>query len=115
MKISKLDFDLGEVGDTWSTAMHEAKQRRAEARRVGVQDDGISLQEKVIEFAESGFWKALGEWKEMSGHVHGAERNLLLRAATLQGALRITIDKDWKKLLEIKKRCEDEGFRLSTR
>jgi len=110
-KIAKLELELGESADAWSTEQHEAKQRQSEARRQGSQDDAISLQKQVVELAKSGYWKALYEWEHMDDQVLGPERNLLLRAATLQGAVRITFNKDLKKLLEIKKRCEDESFR----
>jgi hypothetical protein len=110
--IAKLELKLGNPTDLWTIERNEAKQMRAETRRRSVQDDGISLQNQVVELAKRGYWKALSEWQRMDSHVVGAERNLLLRAGTLQSATRIMMDKDWKKLLEIKKRCEDGGFRF---
>jgi hypothetical protein len=43
----------------------------------------------------------------------GPERDLLMKAVTVQSALRIALDKDWRRLIDLKRRCEGEGFRFA--
>ena len=42
--------------------------------------------------------------------VQPADRNLLIKASTVQGFLKGSIEKNWRRRLEIRKICEDEGF-----
>jgi hypothetical protein len=39
------------------------------------------------------------------------EKALVLKASTLGGFMKISLEKDWRKLLDISTKAEDEGFR----
>jgi hypothetical protein len=110
-RISGLLLDLGDAKETWSIEKSEEKHRSKDGRQKGAQDDGIAMQSAVVALAAKGYWKALCEWDNLDKHVFGPDKTLLHKAATVQGATRIVLDKDWKKLLEIRRLCEDEGFR----
>ena len=110
--VSQLDLELDVASRAWTTERAEEKQRRTRTRLQGVQDDGIASQKEVVELARSGYWHALSNWERTSSHVFGREMSLLRCAATLQNAVRIVSSKDWKKLLEIRRRCEEDGFRF---
>ncbi len=110
-RVSGLNFDLGAAMTNWSVDKAEHRVRGREARRQGTQDDGIARQTEVVELARNGYWRSLNGWDQVAQHVFGPERTLLQRAATPEGATKLAMGKDWKKLLEIKQRCEDEGFR----
>jgi hypothetical protein len=112
-KIASLRLDLGDAVDHWTSTRDEARQKRTESRRQGSQDDGISLQNEIVRLTNSGYWEALCEWKHVDQIVHGPEKAVLQRATTLQSVVRITSERDWRKLLDIKMRCESEGFRAS--
>ena len=110
--VSQLDLEMDAASRAWTTGRAEEKQRRTRTRLQGAQDDGISIRREVVELARSGYWHALSNWERASSHVFGREMNLLRCASTLQNALRIVSSKDWNKLLEIRRRCEEEGFRF---
>ena len=76
-----------------------------------MQDDGISLQKTVLDLTSGGYWTALLKWPKTTDLLLPAERNLVIKASTIQGFMKINIEKDWRKLLEIKQLCEEEGFR----
>jgi AIPR protein len=110
--IAELSLDLGNSLASWTTERGEASKKRTEDRRNGLQDDGISAQKEIVDLAKNGYWIALYEWAQMGKHVPVSERPLLLRATTVLSAVRISSEKDWRKLLEIRARCEREGFRF---
>jgi hypothetical protein len=110
-RVSNLKLDIGDIRENWSVGRDEAKVRGREARQQGVQDDGIAQQTEIVALAYKGYWRALDEWDKVSKHVLGPERTLLRKASTPDGATKLAVGKDWKKLLDIKRRCEDEGFR----
>ena len=112
-KVSSLNLNLGGATENWAKPRDEAKRERIEERRKGAQDDAILLQKEIIALAKSGYWKALYEWDPGSLHVMGPERDLLMKAVTVQSALRIALDKDWRRLIDLKRRCEGEGFRFA--
>ena len=112
-RVSGLDMELDEAANDWSTDKSEASKRSNAGRRQGAQDDGISAQKEVVDLARTGYWRALYEWDQAGRYVLGQDRVLLQKAVTVQAVMRIALEKDWKKLLEIKRRCEDEGFRMS--
>ncbi|MDP3583825.1 MAG: AIPR family protein [Thiobacillus sp.] len=97
--------------EQWCVGKEEYKKVKAEGKKLGMQDDGIVLQKTVYELSGGGYWLALLKWSKISEYVSPAERTLLVRASTAQGVMKINIEKDWRILLEIRKRCEDEGFR----
>lgn len=94
-------------------AEHKAQQQ--EGRKLGVVDDGISLQSKILELTNSGYWKELYYWPDLLIHFTPQDKSLVLKASTLQGFMKITLEKDWRKLHEIKLMAEDEGYRHKQR
>jgi hypothetical protein len=110
-RVSSLPLDVGDIKDSWTIERDEERHRVKENRQKGLQDDGIVMQQEVVALASKGYWKALCGWQALDKHVFGPERTLLEKASTVQGVTRIALEKDWKKLLEIRRRCEDEGFR----
>lgn len=110
-RISELELAVDDVLERWTVDVGEGRARARVARQQGVQDDGIGRQAEVVRLAGNGYWQALNNWARLAVHVVGPERTLLQKASTLKGATRISLDRDLRKLLEIKKRCEDEGFR----
>jgi hypothetical protein len=110
-RVSSLPLDLGSGFRSWSIEKSEDRQRAREGRQQGSQDVGISLQQQVYDLAARGYWKSLCEWQALNNHVFGPDKALLEKAATVQGVSRIALERDWRKLLELKARCEDEGFR----
>lgn len=110
-RVSELELELGDTLDGWSVDREEDRIRSRDAQQRGSQDDEIARMTEIVRLAERGYWRALDEWSLLARHVFGPERTLVKRASTAGGVTRIATDKDLKKLLEIKKRCEDEGFR----
>lgn len=95
----------------WTVSTVVAKQAKVEARKQGVQDDGIALQKLILELVTLGYWSALLQWPKLSDVVTPMDRSLLSRASTISGFMRINIEKNWRKLIEIRQSCEDAGFR----
>lgn len=110
-RISQLELDLGDAMENWSVSREEDQARGRGARQQGALDDGIARQTEIVTLATKGYWQALSEWDQLTKHVFGADRATLQKASTRDGANRLVMGKDWKKLLDIKKRCEEEGFR----
>ena len=110
-KVSGLKFVLRDAQENWSIGKDVDLVRGRDARQQGAQDDGIARQAEIVTLASKGYWRALNEWGQLGKHVHGPDRTLLQRACTVDGATRLAMGKEWKKLLDIKRRCEDEGFR----
>jgi hypothetical protein len=79
----------------------------------GAIDDSISIQSKVLELTNSGYFKELYYWSDLTTHFSPLDKALVLKASTLQGFMKIPLEKDWKKLLEIRSIAEEEGFRKS--
>lgn len=97
--------------DQWMVSKDDFRQVKSEGRKQGLQDDGISIQKTVFDLAASGYWIALLKWPKSALLIPMPERNLLIKASTVPGFLKINTEKEWRKLLEIKQSCEDEGFR----
>jgi hypothetical protein len=112
VKVAALTLDLGGNVDEWAIDKDESRHKRIEARRQGARDDGISLQARVVTLASEGYWRALRDWDKSREFILDSETRLLARAATPAGAARIATDREWKRLMEIKTRCEGEGFRF---
>jgi hypothetical protein len=110
-RVSGLTLELGDALADWSVDKAEHRVRGREARHQGAQDDGIARQTEIVTLARNGYWQALNGWDQLGRHVFGPERTLLQKAATPQGVSMLAMGKDAQRLLEIKKRCEDEGFR----
>jgi hypothetical protein len=97
--------------DQWVVSKDEFRKAKSDGKKLGMQDDGIGLQKTVLDLTSSGYWTALLKWPKTTDFLLAAERNLVIKASTVQGFMKINIEKDWRKLLEIKQRCEEEGFR----
>ena len=87
------------------------KQRAQESKKAGELDDSISVQKQVLDLVTSGYWLALYKWPNSGGLFTPGEMNLLAKASTLSGFMKISLEKDWRKLLEIKNKAIEEGFR----
>jgi hypothetical protein len=111
-KIKQLSVPCVGQLEQWSVSKEHYKQAKVEAKKQGKQDDSISLQKEVLNLTEKGYWKALLEWSKSTELLIPEEYNLVHRASTLQGFAKINIEKDWRRLLDVRKKCEDEGFRL---
>ncbi|MDO8775114.1 MAG: AIPR family protein [Burkholderiaceae bacterium] len=98
--------------EQWTVSKEEFKKTKAEGRKLGKQDDGISLQKKVLDLTTNGYWLALLKWPKATGLLAPAERSLVIKASTIQGFMKVNLEKDWRKLLDIQQQCEDEGFRI---
>jgi hypothetical protein len=87
------------------------KDLAKENTKVGAIDDAIMVQKQVLDLVTSGYWQSLYKWPNVGEKITPAEKSLLLKACTLNGFLKINLEKDWRKLLEIKEKMHDEGFR----
>lgn len=110
-RIRQLSVPCTQQIDQWIVSKEEFKKAKADGKKRGIQDDGIGLQKTVLDLTSGGYWTALLKWPQTTNLLPPAERNLVIKASTLQGFMKINIEKDWRKLLEIKQRCEEEGFR----
>jgi hypothetical protein len=99
-------FSVGKV----AISKEAYQSRKVDGKKLGMVDDGIDLQAKVLKLTTSGYWTALSAWPGKS-LFSPAERALVLRASTTQGFIKIALEKDWTKLMSLKKAAEDEGFR----
>jgi len=91
----------------------EHRSQKLEGKKQGVVDDGISVQQKVLDLTSSGYWKALLAWPSCTSFFPLSDRSLIQKASTPQSFVKIGLEKDWKKLLQLKEAAEDEGFRHS--
>lgn len=110
-KIKQLPTPYVLTLEQWSVSKEYYIQTKAEAKKQGKQDDGISLQKEILSLAEKGYWKALLEWDKSATLLIPDEYRLVSRASTLPSVIKINTEKDWRRLLVIKQKCEDEGFR----
>ena len=110
-KIRQLSVPCTQQIEEWIVSKEEFKKVKADGKKLGMQDDGISLQKTILDLTSGGYWTALLKWPQTTNLLLPAERNLVIKASTLQGFMKINIEKDWRKLLEIRQLCEEEGFR----
>lgn len=89
----------------------EYQAQKHDGNKAGAVDDGISIQNKVLQYTNAGYWKDLYYWANFSLYFTPPEKALVLKASTLGGFMKISLEKDWRKLLDISTRAEDEGFR----
>lgn len=111
-KIRQTSVPCTQQIDQWIVSKEEHKKAKADGKKLGMQDDGIGLQKTVLDLTNGGYWTALLKWPQTTNLLLPAERNLVIKASTIQGFMKINIEKDWRKLLEIRQRCEVEGFRV---
>jgi hypothetical protein len=112
-KVRQLSVPCIQQIDQWIVSKDEFNRVKADGKKLGMQDDGIGLQKTVLALTTNGYWTALLKWPNATTLLLPTERNLVTKASTTQGFMRINIEKDWRKLLEIRQRCEGEGFRQS--
>ncbi|KVH67579.1 hypothetical protein WJ42_37505 [Burkholderia cepacia] len=103
-------WNVGSIS-SWSIDKDDFRQEKTSAKAQGAQDDGIAIQKEVFDLTIAGYWKALLAWPKCAQLLDLPDRQLLTKASTVQGFTRINIEKNWRKLLEIKELCTDEGFR----
>jgi hypothetical protein len=89
------------------------EEQKAESRKQGQVDDGIDLQSRLLRLSESGYWTALHAWPRGSQHLSPTDRALVLKASTITGFVKITQQKDRKRLAAIRETAEGEGFRYA--
>lgn len=110
-KIRQISVSCTDQIEQWIVSKEDFKKAKADGKKLGMQDDGIGLQKTVLDLTTGGYWAALLNWPQTSSLLLPAERNLVIKASTIQGFMKINIEKDWRKLMEIKQLCEEEGFR----
>jgi hypothetical protein len=111
--IRKLDVPCTRQIDQWIVSKEDFKKAKADGKKLGVLDDGIGMQKAVFDLTSLGYWTQLMNWPQSTNLLEPSERSLVLRASTVQGLMKINNEKSWRKLLEIKQLCEQEGFRKS--
>ncbi|MBK6742587.1 MAG: AIPR family protein [Hydrogenophilales bacterium] len=109
--IQQLTRQLSEQLDQWLISKEEFNAVKTEGVKQGKQDDGIALQKTVLNLVSSGYWLSLLHWKKADSLLTAMDRALLIKASTIQGFMKIHSEKEWRKLIEIRDRCEDEGYR----
>lgn len=97
----------------WTVLRDEAKAVAKYARRQGEQDDAISLQRRILSLVEKGYWRNLLQWPELASTVTESQRVLIGKASTVHGFMKIGLERDWRRLDEIQRICEDAGYRES--
>lgn len=110
-KVRQLSVHCSGRLEQWVVTKDEFKKAKAEGKKQGIQDDGIALQKAVLDLTTGGYWTALLKWPRFLELLPVAERNLVLKASTPNGFMKISLERDWRKLLELRQLCEDEGFR----
>lgn len=98
------------IPSTWTVSSADASRKKMESIKTGIVDDGVSLQIKVTDLAQSGYWRKLSEWDELQKVIPPSEVNLVKKAATVHGIQRISSPAQWKSLIRIKETAENSGF-----
>ncbi|MCY1288151.1 AIPR protein [compost metagenome] len=111
--VKKINPNIPSILDDWSVEKEESRHQIIEERKQGAQDEGIAAQQKIVELAAKGYWQTLLQWEYAQKFISDPERTLLLRAATLQGVMKISTEREWRRLLEVQAKCEDAGFRFT--
>jgi hypothetical protein len=109
--IKQLTVPCDQLMEQWTVSKEEFKKTKTEGRKFGKQDDGIALQKQVLDLTANGYWLVLLKWPKASGLLDPSERSLVMKASSIQGFMKVNLEKDWKKLMAIRQHCEDEGFR----
>lgn len=112
-RVKGMSLSLTPQIEQWIVSKEDFKKAKSDGKKLGIQDDGISLQKTVLGLTTEGYWVALLRWPQSTRLLLPAERDLVIKASTINGFMKINIERDWRKLLKIKERCEEEGFRAS--
>jgi len=110
-RIRQISVSCTQQIEQWIVSKEDFRKAKADGKKLGMQDDGIALQQTVLDLTTGDYWAALLKWPQTTNLLSPAERSLVIKASTINGFMKINIEKDWRKLIEIKQRCEDEGFR----
>lgn len=110
-RIQKLQVPWDVSLNPWAIAKDELRQRKKDDRKMGEIDDAFAVQKLVIELCSQGYWDALNSWDEKKLLFTPSEKALLNKARTLPNVMKISLEKDWRKLIEMKTKAEDDGFR----
>lgn len=94
----------------WLVTGDTARTRRADARKQGELDDTISLQSRLLELSQSGYWASLSRWSRLPATATAQQQSLVIKASNPSSFVRISA-KDLLRLEELRGLCEDEGFR----
>lgn len=97
----------------WALSQQDARGAALDARRQGGQDDAISLQRRLLGMVERGYWRNLLQWPDLASTVTASQRSLISKASTVQGFMKIALERDWRRLDEAQRTCEDAGYRES--
>lgn len=98
---------------SWAVSQQEARWAATDARRQGELDDTIGLQKRLLSMVERGYWQKLQQWPNLALTVTETQKNLISKASTVAGFMRISKEKDWRRLDEIQRICEEAGYRES--
>lgn len=88
----------------------EFDRLREAGENEGAEDDIISLQKQVLDLTTKGYWQTILSWHKCNDLFTPMEKELVKKASTINGFMRITSDRDWGKLIKLKARAEEEGF-----
>lgn len=99
--------------EDWLVEKEDFSRNQSDGRKRGKQDDGIAVQKKVLDCVLNGYWLALAGWPLLDRFLSPPEHVLVLKVSTVIGFNKVNTEKDWRHLMEIKNRCELEGFRHS--
>lgn len=101
---------FGNIED-WLIEREEFVRNQSDGKKRGKQDDGIAVQKQVLDLVTSGYWRSLLDWPKFDDTLSPIDRNLVSRVSTLAGFTKVNTEKDWRRLIEIRDRCEEEGYR----
>lgn len=110
-RIQSLPIEWSGDLNTFLIDKKEASLRKAENKKIGQIDDGISAQRTCYELMNCGYFAALCGWPLLDTFFSPNEQSLIKRASTPKSFLTIFNDKDWRTIIDLKQRAEDEGFR----
>ncbi|MNX95409.1 hypothetical protein D3C86_1276810 [compost metagenome] len=71
----------------------------------------IALQRRVLALCESGYWADLSRWPDLPEIATEAQKALIFRASTISGFMKIGLERDWRRLSELAKACDEAGFK----
>lgn len=111
-KVSQISINWGTNLSDYLLDSNGQKQREKDSVKLGELDDSITIQTNALELVKSGYWGALYKWPSSKVTFTAFEMNLLSRASTVLGFMKINHEEDWRKLLSLKDKAESEGFRF---
>jgi hypothetical protein len=95
--------------EAYAVGMSEARQKGREARKRGELDDEISLQSRLLQHVNDGYFSALRDWK-LSNRLFTPGQFNILRKACSVGTYATLTPRDLKILAELVDLAVSEGF-----